>query len=227
MGLACLALPNDSQRQSLLQEGAEKCLLLFPGTAAVIGCRSEVALAKITACPGSQPQSYSYHPLTIPRSPVQGKSLYPLHPLDAEPCSRTVPPPHHQCCAGLRLPVLPLLLQTVPYHLSHPGESPGVAPGEESFQGILATDLCSHKILLKTPAHSTSQGGVENPLQVLLFFTLQAFPGVHANCHKVQTIANEINYSQPVKGKKFKLFQIMLWLKIYLVQVHFRIFDSI
>lgn len=88
------------------------------GTSAVIDCRSEVGQAEITARPESQPKSYNYYPLTIPRPPPGGgPSIHCiLWMLNSVP--EGGPPSQHR--AGLRLPVLPLLLQTVPHHLPPP-----------------------------------------------------------------------------------------------------------
>ena len=121
--------------------------------------------AEITARPESQPKSYSYYPLTILCPPPGGGPSIHCILLMLNGIPEGGPPSQHR--AGFRLLVLSLLLQTVPHHL--PILVHGMAPEKGNFRGVLAIDLCSDKILVKTPAHSTSQGGVENPLQVLLF----------------------------------------------------------
>lgn len=88
------------------------------GTSAVIGCRSEVGQAAITARPESQPKSYNYYPPTIPRPPPGGgPSIHCiLQMLNSVPEGG----PPSQRRAGLRLPVLPFLFQAVPHHLPPP-----------------------------------------------------------------------------------------------------------
>lgn len=182
-GRAWFALPSLITVRDILgcSKGQRDASSHSQGTSAVIGCRSEVGQTEITARPESQPKSYNYYPLTIPRpQPGGGPSIHCiLRMLNSVP--EGGPPSQHRAGTPPTPPHLSILV-------------PGVAPGEENFQGVLALDLCSDKILVKTPAHSISQGGVENPLYILLF-TLQAFPAIYANCHNVLTVTNEINYS--------------------------------
>lgn len=109
-------------------------------------------------------------PPNHPLSPTWGWSFYPLHPPDVEWYSRrrtTLP-----ASCWLQAPSAILIAPDGPTPPSRPHLSilvHGMAPEKGNFRGVLAIDLCSDKILVKTPAHSTSQGGVENPLQVLLF----------------------------------------------------------
>lgn len=121
-------------------------------------------------------------PLTTPPSAAQGSLLCPLQLLRGKlaPEPGTTPKSHWSQApsAAPSAPECPIPFPPGP----NPAISvPGVALGEGRFQSVLARDLCSNKILLRTAAHSASQGGTENPSWGLYFY-LASLPGVPIVC---------------------------------------------
>lgn len=100
-------------------------------------------------------------PLTIALSPAWER------PITSSGCWTGDPTPLPKSCwlqAPGAAPTTPdCSIMPFPPGPNPPNLGHGAAFKEENFQSVLVTDLCSNKILLRTLAHSTFQGGVENP----------------------------------------------------------------